>query len=89
MTILKETPWYKEIVNEGVKLGRQEGVQQGKLAIEQSLLVVLAHRFGTVPLDVRETLDKLSLTQLQAAFDDALKSNTWDEFRASLPQTPE
>jgi predicted transposase YdaD len=58
MTVLRESPWYQEILAEG----RQEGVLR-----EQSLILrQLTRRIGEVSAERRSQIQALSLTQVEA-----------------------
>jgi predicted transposase YdaD len=63
MTVLRESPWYQEIRQEG----RQEGEQTGVLKGEQSLILrLLTRRIGEVSAERRSQVQALSLVQLDA-----------------------
>jgi predicted transposase YdaD len=63
MTVLRESPWYREIRQEG----RQEGEQTGVLKGEQSLILrLLTRRIGEVAPERQSQIQALSLTQLEA-----------------------
>lgn len=58
MTVLRESPWYQEI--------QQEGWQGGKLEEAQSLILrQLTRRIGDVSPDLRSQIQSLSLDQLE------------------------
>ncbi|NJM67330.1 MAG: DUF4351 domain-containing protein [Acaryochloris sp. RU_4_1] len=62
MTVLRESPWYQEIVQEGENRVRQEGLQR-----EQALILrLLNRRIGDVSLDLQSQIQALSLDQLEA-----------------------
>lgn len=59
MTVLRESPWYQEI--------QQEGWQGGKLEEAQSLILrQLTRRIGDVSPELRSQIQSLSLDQLEA-----------------------
>jgi predicted transposase YdaD len=59
MAVLRESPWYQEI--------RQEGEQTGVLKGELSLVLrQLTRRVGDVAPEVRSQVQSLSLTQIEA-----------------------
>ncbi|MCG9890635.1 MAG: DUF4351 domain-containing protein, partial [Thermosynechococcaceae cyanobacterium MS004] len=59
VTVLRESPWYLEI--------RQEGEQTGVLKGERSLVLrLLARRVGTLPTAVEAQVQALALPQLEA-----------------------
>lgn len=78
MLVLRESPWYQEILEEG----REQGLVTAR---REDLLRVLAHRFGDVPTEVESVLRTLHLGQLEQLFDLALDVATLDEFRTHLP----
>ena len=58
MTVLQESPWYNEILKEGLQKGRQEG--------EVSLVLrLLTRRFGLLSEQRTEQIRQLSVPQLQ------------------------
>jgi predicted transposase YdaD len=59
MAVLRESPWYQEIRQEG----EQTGVLKGKLSL---VLRLLTRRIGGVAPDVRSQIQSLSLTQIEA-----------------------
>jgi predicted transposase YdaD len=63
MTVLRESPWYQEIRQEG----RQEGEQSGALKEGQSLILrLLTRRIGEVAPEMQSQVQALSLAQLEA-----------------------
>ncbi len=61
MAVLRESPWYQEILQEGEKLGREEGLQR-----ERSLILKqLTRRVGTLTPEQLEQVQALSLDQLE------------------------
>jgi len=58
MTVLQESPWYNEILKEGLQKGRQEG--------EVSLVLrLLTRRFGLLSEQRTEQIRQLSVPQLE------------------------
>ncbi|WP_293073132.1 DUF4351 domain-containing protein [Moorena sp. SIO3H5] len=74
MTVLRESPWYQEIL--------QEGIQQERL---RSLERILNLRFRDIPLDISRKMEALSLEQLDELIAIALTVNSLDEFSQQLP----
>jgi predicted transposase YdaD len=98
MTVLRESPWYREILNEGHALGIEQGIKQGieqgiKQGIEQGtqrtlqrmLLRMLQQRFGSVPAEMPDRLQHLGMEHLEALTDLALTATTLEEFLQALP----
>lgn len=69
MAVLRESPWYQEIVKEGVKQGTQ-----------RQLVRVLQRRFGPVPEGVQMELATLTVEQLEDLVDVALTVDSFEEF---------
>jgi predicted transposase YdaD len=66
MTVLLESPWYQEILQEGENWGRREGA----LREAQSLILrQLTRRIGNVAPEIRSQVEALSITQLEALGD--------------------
>ncbi|WP_258316485.1 DUF4351 domain-containing protein [Cylindrospermopsis raciborskii] len=79
MTVLRESPWYNEILKEGLQEGLQKGLQEGELRGEQRgrqegrqegqrkiILLLLNHKFDGIESPVVERINRLSLEQLEA-----------------------
>jgi hypothetical protein len=81
MAVLRESPWYNQILEEGLQQGRQQGLQE-------SILQVLRARFGLSrrkekPLaDQLETIDDLD--DLRDLFNHALLDVTLTDFSTQL-----
>jgi predicted transposase YdaD len=63
MTVLRESPWYQEILQEGRKGGIQEGRHEGELSLT---LRQLTRRFGPIAPTVETQIRNLSLDQLDS-----------------------
>jgi predicted transposase YdaD len=77
MTVLRESPWYQEILKEGLQLGRQEGRQKGETEL---IIRLLNRRFGNLDLVVTEKIKSLSIPQLEALGDRLLDFASLEEF---------
>ncbi|MGC9504359.1 Rpn family recombination-promoting nuclease/putative transposase [Baaleninema sp.] len=73
MAILRESPWYQEILKEGVKQGRErgvrEGIQQGReRGVREGkielVLQLLSERFGELGSSRRQPVENLSAVEL-------------------------
>ena len=66
MIILKESPWYQQILKEGLETGEKQGLQQG-LQQESLKLVwkLINRRFGTLSSDLSLKINQPSITQLE------------------------
>ena len=97
MAVLREAPWYQQIVQEGIQVGRQEGFQEGRQegrqeGIQKGLLEAVLHLVQT-RFDLSNSAVEGLATQLQRVKEaevlrrllvDAASAESIDEFRASL-----
>ncbi|HBY95884.1 MAG TPA: hypothetical protein DEP84_18340 [Chloroflexi bacterium] len=67
MAVLRESPWYAEILQEGI----EQGIEQGQV---EMLLHVLARRFGPLPPDLPARIRALRVDQLGQVMDVALEA---------------
>ena len=70
MTILRESPWYQQILKEGLETGEKQGLQQGlqQGLHQESLKLVwklINRRFGTLSSDLSLKINQPSITQLE------------------------
>ena len=70
MTVLRESPWYEEILKEGLQQGLQQGEQQGLqqgLQQGESVLVLrqLTRSFGEIEFSITQKIQKLPTTKLE------------------------
>ena len=79
MAVLRESPWYQQILREGEARGRQEGQREEMLSgIELGLEI----KFGTEGLQLMPEISQISdLNRLKAIQRGILTSNTLEEFR--------
>ncbi|NEP36474.1 DUF4351 domain-containing protein, partial [Moorena sp. SIO3B2] len=86
MTVLRESPWYQEILQEGLAQGIEQGIEQG---IQQerrgSLERILKLRFSEIPVEISIRIQSLTLEQLEELMATALTVNSLDEFTQHLP----
>ena len=75
MTVLRESPWYQEILQQGEQKGKAEGIAEGiaegrtegRTEEGRSLVLrQLARRVGTLPASVAAQVQALELPQLEA-----------------------
>ncbi len=67
MAVLRESPWYQEILREGERQGEQRGRQAGRQEERQSLILkLLTRRVGDLPPELVTQIQALSLEQLEA-----------------------
>ncbi len=89
MNVLRESPWYQEILEqglaEGMEKGMQQGMQQGAL---RQLLRLLRVRFHMAPPSIQIKLQQLDADQLEQMVDVALAAKSLDEFMLQVPALP-
>jgi len=69
MAVLRESPWYNEILAEGREEGREEGQQE-------FLLYVLQRRFGPLPIYLKEQINQLNGERMQQLLDVTLEAKS-------------
>ena len=85
MTVLRESPWYQEILQQGVQQGVQQGIQQGiQQGRRESLLRLLELRFGEIPSEIQTSLQESTREKLEDLMATALAVNSLDEFSQHL-----
>ena len=89
MAVLRESPWYQEIVQEGRLEGLQEGLQEGRQeGLIEAVLQLVQTRFALSDSDLdglATQLRKVKDTQiLRQLLVEAISVESTDEFRASL-----
>ncbi len=89
MAVLRESPWYQEIVQEGLQQGRQEGLQEGvQKGLVEAVLHLLRTRFdlsGSAVESLAMQLQKVSEAEvLRQLLVVAASTESMDEFQASL-----
>ncbi|XPT19076.1 DUF4351 domain-containing protein [Anabaena sp. FACHB-709] len=62
MAVLRESPWYQEILAEGEKRGLQQGLQQG---MQRQLIRLLERRFGEIPQELTARLEGETVERLE------------------------
>ena len=70
MTVLRESPWYEEILKEGLEKGEQQGLQQGlqrgrQQEAETLILRQLERRLGEIEFSIKQKIQSLSIAQLE------------------------
>jgi predicted transposase YdaD len=96
MTVLRESPWYQTILQEGLAQGEQKGLQQG--GKREALVLIsrqLKKRFGEESETLKPQIETLSIEQLESlgeslfdfqSLDDAIAwLNELNTFEASKP----
>uniref|UniRef100_UPI0036F2199C DUF4351 domain-containing protein n=1 Tax=Umezakia ovalisporum TaxID=75695 RepID=UPI0036F2199C len=79
MTVLRESPWYQEILKEGLQQGRLEG---------ETLMVLrlLQRRLGTLDDTVKQQIQMLSVEQLESLAEELLDFRDIQELQTWLQQ---
>jgi predicted transposase YdaD len=79
MAVLLESPWYRQILQEGEKIGRKEGRQEGLL---EGISTGLELKFGTEGLQLMPEIQALDSLETLEAILKAIKTvKTIDELR--------
>ena len=93
MIVLRESPWYQQILSEGHEKGHQKGFEEGrkiarKEAMERErqaafrhLLQILEHNFGEMPQEVTASLQALGTAALETLLGVALSVASLEEFK--------
>ncbi len=87
MAVLRESPWYQEILREGEQQGEQKGRQEGRQEGERSLVLKLLHRrFGSLSPTLIAQVETLSVEQLEALGEALLEFTQLDDLNLWLMQ---
>jgi predicted transposase YdaD len=85
MAVLRESPWYNQILEEGLQQGHQQGLQQ---ALQENILQVLRARFGLSQQKEKPLASQLKmvddLDDLKELFNHALLDVTLTDFSTQL-----
>ncbi|WP_223342317.1 DUF4351 domain-containing protein [Synechocystis sp. PCC 7339] len=66
MTVLRESPWYNEILKEGLERGNELGLQQGRQEGEANVLICLLKRqLGELTASQEQRVKRLSIARLE------------------------
>jgi predicted transposase YdaD len=76
MTILRESPWYQTILQEGLAKGEQQGIQQGEFELVNRLI---KKRFGEVSENTKFKIKNLSIEQLELLGESLFDFNSLDD----------
>jgi hypothetical protein len=93
MALINNSPWYYEILADGIELGRRLCMEYGfkkgfenDFQIAEGLKRVLYQRFGPLPSSLVGELALLSRERLLGLLSVAMDTETLAEFRANLPK---
>ena len=79
MTVLRESPWYQQIVTESEQLGEERGERRG---IISSLEMTLEMKFGSDGLQLMSQILPISdLESLKAILRSVIAANTVEELQ--------
>lgn len=97
MTILRESPWYQEILTEGLQQGFQQGIERGiERGIEQGIergqqqgeasLIIrqLTRRFGELSPEIVDRIRFLPVPQLDELGESLFDIATLDDLETRL-----
>jgi predicted transposase YdaD len=76
MTVLRESPWYQTILQEGLAKGEQQGIQRGEFELINRQL---KKRFGEVSENTKFKLKNLSIEQLELLGESLFDFNSLDD----------
>ncbi len=89
MVMLRESPWYNEILNEGREEGREVGLYEGRREERAEMLqLILSRRFDGVPPELAFRLRSLGAESLLQLVDVALTAPSLDAVAAALANLP-
>ncbi len=82
MAVLQKSPWYQEILNQGVKQGREEGREEGLLS---AIALGLELKFGETALELMPAVSQIKNVARLTALKDAIKAvNSLAEFQQMI-----
>lgn len=88
MAVLRESPWYQQILQEGERLGEQRGRQEGRQEESRSLILKqLTRRVGALSPEMTAQVQALSLEQLEALGEALLDFTQMEELANWLEET--
>lgn len=85
MAVLRESPWYREILKEGEQIGEQRGRQAGEAEL---VLRQLSRRLGRLDEAVQRQIRQLDIAQLEELGEQLLDFSSAEELRGWLEQQP-
>ncbi|TVQ45142.1 MAG: DUF4351 domain-containing protein [Gloeocapsa sp. DLM2.Bin57] len=76
MVILRESPWYQEILKEGLQLGEERGREEG----EANLLIrLLSKRFGEIDPSLESRIRQLGVSQREGLGESIFDFSSWGD----------
>jgi len=91
MAVLRESPWYNEILKEGLQQGRELGIEEGRQEGRQEgelqlVLRLLNRRFGNLEATLEQQIHRLSVEQLEVLAEELLDFSSVEELEHWLDQ---
>ncbi len=83
MTVLRESPWYQQILKEGLETGEKQGLQKGELNL---ILRQLSRRFNNIDNDLILKIRQLQIPQLELLAESLLDFTNIDDLTDWLNQ---
>ncbi|MES1021424.1 transposase [Gloeocapsa sp. BRSZ] len=83
MAVLRESPWYQEIEQRGIRIGEQRGEQRGRREnFVSNIATILEVKFGSEGLELMPQINQISdLERLQEILRNIVVANTIAELR--------
>lgn len=81
MTVLRESPWYQEILHEGEIRGEQRGEERGRREqMLSNIEMTLEMKFGSDGLQLMPQIEQISdLSSLKAILRNVIAASTFEE----------
>ena len=89
MAVLRESPWYNEILKEGLQQGREQGIEEGRQQGRQQgemqlVLRLLSRRLGTLDENLTQQIRRLSLEELEVLGEELLDFSSVEDLNSWL-----
>ncbi|HIK11932.1 MAG TPA: Rpn family recombination-promoting nuclease/putative transposase [Oscillatoriaceae cyanobacterium M33_DOE_052] len=82
MAVLQQSPWYQEILNQGIQQGREEGREEGLIS---AIALGLELKFGETALSLMPAVSQIKNVARLTALKDAIKTvNSLAEFQRMI-----
>ena len=81
MIVLRESPWYQQILSEGRQIEREEAMERERQAAFRHVLQILEHNFGEMPQEVTASLQAQGTAALETLLGVALSVANLEEFK--------
>ncbi len=82
MAVLQKSPWYQEILNQGIQQGREEGREEGLIS---AIALGLELKFGETALSLMPAVSQIKNVARLTALKDAIKTvNSLAEFQQMI-----